>query len=149
VILVDGTFLTEKYKDTLMMAAAVDLEDQIVPMTFALVEGENNSSWSWFMRILRTQVFGASCTICLISDRHAGILHAADEDIEGFPSLVHRWCMCHFATNFWQRQRKKEVSDMVKALCCVRIEYQFKEKIRELDKVMNQAAKTWLQDQME
>jgi hypothetical protein len=93
VILVDGTFLTEKYKDTLMMAAAVDLEDQIVPMTFALVEGENNSSWSWFMRILRTQVFGASCTICLISDRHAGILHAADEDIEGFPSLVHR-CAC-------------------------------------------------------
>jgi hypothetical protein len=38
---------------------------------------------------------------------------------------------------------------MVKALCCVRTEYQFKEKMRELDKVMNQAAKTWLQDQME
>jgi hypothetical protein len=38
---------------------------------------------------------------------------------------------------------------MVKALCCVRTEYQFKEKIRELDKVMNQAAKTWLHDQME
>ena len=46
VVLVDGTFLTEKYRDTLMMAAAVDPEDQIVPMTFALVEGENNESWS-------------------------------------------------------------------------------------------------------
>jgi hypothetical protein len=30
---------------------------------------------------------------------------------------------------------------MVKALCCVRTEYQFKEKMRELDKVLNQAAK--------
>jgi transposase-like protein len=118
-------------------------------MAFALAEGENNSSWSWFMRLLRTQVLGASRTICLISDQHAGILHAVGEDIEGFPSLVHRWCMRHFAANFWRRQRKKEVSDMVKALCCVRIEYQFKEKMRELDKVMNQAAKTWLQDQME
>jgi hypothetical protein len=57
--------------------------------------------------------------------------------------------MRHFATNFWWRQRKKEVSDMVKALCCIRTKYQFKEKIRELDKVMNQAGKTWLQDQME
>jgi hypothetical protein len=38
---------------------------------------------------------------------------------------------------------------MVKALCCVCTEYQFKEKIRELDKVMNQTAKTWLQDKME
>jgi hypothetical protein len=115
-------------------------------MAFALAEGENNLSWSWFMRLLRTQVIGASRTVCLISDRHAGILHAASEDIEGFPSLVHRWCMRHFAANFWRRQRKKEVSDMVKALCCVRTEYQFKEKMRELDKVLNQAAKTWLQD---
>ena len=42
VVLVDGTFLTRKYRDTLMMADAVDPEDQIVPMAFALAEGENN-----------------------------------------------------------------------------------------------------------
>jgi hypothetical protein len=40
VVLVDGTFLTEKYRGTLMMAATVDLEDQIVPMAFALAERE-------------------------------------------------------------------------------------------------------------
>ena len=39
VILVDGTFLTGKYRGTLMMAAAVDPEDQIVPIAFALEEG--------------------------------------------------------------------------------------------------------------
>jgi transposase-like protein len=149
VVFVDGTFLTGKYRSTLMMAAAVDSENQIVPMAFALAEGENNSSWSWFMRLLRTQVLGASRTICLISDRHAGILNATGEDIEGFPPLVHRWCMRHFAVNFWRRQRKKEICDIVKVLCCVRTEYQFKETMRELDKVMNQAVKAWLQDQME
>ena len=52
VVLVDGTFLTGKYRGTLMMAAAVDPENQIVPMTFALAEGENNDSWSWFIRLL-------------------------------------------------------------------------------------------------
>jgi hypothetical protein len=40
VVLVDGTFLTEKHRGTLMMATAVDLEDQIVPMAFALAERE-------------------------------------------------------------------------------------------------------------
>jgi hypothetical protein len=73
VVLVDGTFLTKKYRGTLMMVVVVDLEDQIVPMAFALAEGENNESWSWFMRLLHVQVLGPSRTICLISDRHAGI----------------------------------------------------------------------------
>jgi hypothetical protein len=73
VVLVDGTFLTEKYRGTLMMVVVVDLEDQIVPMAFALAEGENNESWSWFMRLLHVQVLGPSRTICLISDRHVGI----------------------------------------------------------------------------
>jgi hypothetical protein len=55
--------------------------------------------------------------------------------------------MRHFAANFWRRQRKKEVCDKVKALCCVRTKHQFKETMRELDKMLNQAG--WLEDQME
>ena len=103
VVFIDGTFLTGKYRGSLMMAATIDPEDQIVPMTFALAEGENNESLSWFMQLLRVQVFGLSRTICLISDHHVGILNAVDEHIDGFPPLVHRWCMRHFAANFWRR----------------------------------------------
>ena len=149
VVLVDGTFVTGKYRDTLMMAAAVDPEDQIVPVAFALTEGENNESLSWFMRLLRVQVLGSTRTICLISDRHAGLLNDAAEHIDGFPPLVHRWCMRHFAANFWRHQRKKEVCDKVKALCCVRTEHEFKETKRELDKMVNTAGKAWLEAQME
>ena len=108
VVLVDGTFLTGKYRGTLMMATAVDPEDQIVPMAFVLAEGENNELWSWFMRLLRVLVLGPTRTICLISDHHAGLLNAAGEQIDGFPPLVHRWCMRHFAANWlllWQRER--------------------------------------------
>lgn len=132
-----------------MMAVVVDPKDQIVPMAFALAEGENNESWSWFMRLLRVQVLGPSRTVCLISYHHPGILNAAGEHIDGFPLIVHRWCMRHFATNFWQRQRKKEVCDKVKALCCVHIEHQFKEIKRELDKMVNEAGKAWFEAQME
>ncbi|WVZ83697.1 hypothetical protein U9M48_030818 [Paspalum notatum var. saurae] len=46
-LLVDGTFLIGKYKGVLMMATAVDPEDQLVPMAFTVVEGENKDSWEW------------------------------------------------------------------------------------------------------
>ena len=94
---------------------------------------------------LCVHVLGPSRTICLISDRHAGLLNAAAEHIDGFPPLVHRWCMRHFAANFWWCQRKKEVCDKVKALCCVRTEHQFKDTKRELDKMVNEMGKAWLE----
>jgi hypothetical protein len=80
-ILVDGTFLIGQYRGVLMMADAVDPEDQIVPMAFALAEGENIDSWSWFMRHLRIHVLGPTRRICMISDRHIGLLNAAEEHI--------------------------------------------------------------------
>jgi hypothetical protein len=75
IVLVDGTFLTGKYRGTLMMAAAVDPENQIVPMAFALAEGENNDSWSWFMCLLRVHVLGPSRSYWYTGGR----LHTAGE----------------------------------------------------------------------
>jgi hypothetical protein len=100
VILVDNTFLIGQYRGVLMMAAAIDPKDQIVPMAFALAEEENIDSWSWFMRHLRIHVLGPTHRICMISDHHIRLLNAAEEHIEGCPPLVHRWCMHHFAANF-------------------------------------------------
>lgn len=64
-ILVDDTFLTRQYRGMFMMAFVVDPEDQIVPIVFALVEGENLDSWSWFMWLLWVHVLGLSRRICL------------------------------------------------------------------------------------
>ena len=81
-------------------------------------------------------------------DHHVGLLNAVAKHIDVFPPLVHRWCMRHFAANFWRCQRKK-VCDKVKALYCVRIEHQFKETKREVDNMLNEAGKAWLEAQME
>ena len=89
VILVDATFLTGKYKGTLMMAVAVDPERQLVPLAFALTEGENNDSWSWYMKLVRRYVLGPSRQVCMISDRHHGLLNCNKEHMDGFPPLVH------------------------------------------------------------
>jgi hypothetical protein len=58
--------------------------------------------------------------------------------------------MQHFTwLDGFSHQRKKEICDKVKALCCVCIEHQFKEIMRELDKMLNEAGKAWLDRQME
>ena len=99
VILVDGTFLTDKYRGTLMMVVAVDPEGQLVPVAFALAESENNDSWSWFMKLVRVNVLGPSRQVCMISDRHCGFLNYVNDQIDGFSPLIHQWCMKHFAAS--------------------------------------------------
>jgi hypothetical protein len=92
VISVDGTFLTGKYKSTLMVAVGMTAENQLLPLAFALVEGENNKSWKWFLSLVRKQVLGADRQICMALDRHRGLLNGAKDHLEGYPPLIHRWC---------------------------------------------------------
>ncbi|XP_016199368.1 uncharacterized protein LOC107640357 [Arachis ipaensis] len=49
---VDGTHLYGKYKGTLLVAVAQDGNQNIVPIAFALVEGETADAWHFFLRNL-------------------------------------------------------------------------------------------------
>uniref|UniRef100_K3Z039 SWIM-type domain-containing protein n=1 Tax=Setaria italica TaxID=4555 RepID=K3Z039_SETIT len=149
VILVDGTFLTGKYKGTLMMAVGVDLEQHLVPLAFALAESENNESWSWFMQLVRRHVLGPSRQVCMISDRHHGLLNCAKDHMCGFPPLVHRWCTRHFAANMSRRQKTDRMIGKLKTLCKVHTEREFSEKLEDLVKDLNDDAKEWLKGEME
>jgi hypothetical protein len=99
IVNVDATFLTGKYKDTLMVAVGMTTGNQFLPLAFALVEGENNESWSWFLHLVRKEVLGPDRSIYMISDRHRGLLNGAKDPIDEYPPLIHRWCSRHFATN--------------------------------------------------
>ena len=41
---IDGTPLNEKYKGTIMIAMGCDENNQLFPLAFALIEGENVDS---------------------------------------------------------------------------------------------------------
>jgi len=60
VLCVDGTFLTGKYRGQILTAIGQDGNNQIVPLAFAFVEGENTESWLWFSGSSREQ-------LCMIS----------------------------------------------------------------------------------
>jgi transposase-like protein len=99
IVSVDATFLTGKYKGTLMVVVGITAENQLMPLAFALVEGENNESWSWFLRLVRKDILGMDRSICMISDRHRGLLNGVKDLIDGYPPLIHRLCSHHFVTN--------------------------------------------------
>jgi transposase-like protein len=144
IVSVDATFLTGKYKGTLMVAVGMTAENQLMPLVFVLVEGENNEGWSWFLRLVRNEVLGPDRSICMILDRHRGLLNGAKDSIDGYPPLIHRWCSHHFAVNIWKKQRTKEVIARLKALCKVKEEKKFKARLKELEKILNDDANAWL-----
>ncbi|CAI0423323.1 unnamed protein product [Linum tenue] len=98
IIQVDGTFLTGKYKGTLLVATSVDGSMQLFPLAFAIVESENNLSWAWFFSQLYTRVTQRK-DIAILSDRHHGIRHAF-YDLPEELGWKWRWCIRHFKSNY-------------------------------------------------
>jgi hypothetical protein len=84
----------------------------------------------------------------MISNLHHGLLNCVKEHMDGFPPLVHRWCMRHFATNMWRSQKKKEQIGKLKLLCSVHKEKAFEEKLADLEKEINETTKEWLKGEM-
>jgi hypothetical protein len=69
---------------------------------------------------VRKQVLGLDRYVCMILDRHRGLLNGAKYNLEGYPLVIHRWSSRHFAANIWKKQRSKEVIARLKALCKVK-----------------------------
>ena len=101
ILSIDGAHLYEKYKDTLMIAMGCDEDNKLFPLTFAITEGENFDSWGWFLACIRNKVTQQT-GICVISDRHPGIMAIVSDPHLGWvePYVYHTICMHHLASNF-------------------------------------------------
>ena len=124
VICVDGTFLTGKYRGQILTAIGQDGNNQIVPLAFAFVESENTESWTWFFRQLKISVVKETPNVCILHDRHAGILNAVKTLTQPGPAeqtpwtdMQSRWCMRHLGANFFSQFRNKNLMNLFKKLC--------------------------------
>ncbi|XP_016178642.1 uncharacterized protein LOC107621118 [Arachis ipaensis] len=104
VVQVDGTHLYEKYKGCLLVAVSQDGNNNIVPIAFAIVEGETSDAWHIFLSNLRQHVVTRD-GVGLISDRHESI-NAAVERSNGAwspPRAFHMFCIRHIESNFLRK----------------------------------------------
>ncbi|XP_071695669.1 protein FAR1-RELATED SEQUENCE 7-like [Rutidosis leptorrhynchoides] len=102
IIYIDGTHLKGSYKGKLLTAVAKNSNNQILPIAFALVDEESNESWSWFLQMLQENVIGNE-KLCVISDRHQGILHTMGAQTYGWE---HRYCLRHIRSNLLSKYTK-------------------------------------------
>ncbi|XP_021307836.1 uncharacterized protein LOC110432195 [Sorghum bicolor] len=89
VVSIDGTFLTGKFEGTMLICIGTDAEDQLMSLAFAIVRKEDTDSWCWFLRFVRQVVIGPGRDVCVISDRHAGILNAVEEVLHCLRPMTH------------------------------------------------------------
>ncbi|XP_027071759.1 uncharacterized protein [Coffea arabica] len=100
VICVDGTHLRGEYKGKLLVAVTQDPNNKILPIAYAIVDEETISSWSWFMEQLRYNVALDRHPICVIFDRHNGIIYTMTHvDYWEEPLAYHRFCLRHVSSN--------------------------------------------------
>jgi hypothetical protein len=106
VISIDTTHLYEKYEGKLMIAMAVDANNAVYPLAFAVMEKESKDTWSWFLHCLKKHVTKGR-ELCIISDRHSGIFLAVKSKKLHPLNAYHRFCLRHLASNFNQRFHDK------------------------------------------
>ncbi|XP_072089289.1 uncharacterized protein [Arachis hypogaea] len=101
VVQIDGTHLYGKYKGALLVAVSQDGNGNIVPLAFAIVEGETADAWHFFLSHLRTHVVNRD-GVALISDRHESIISAVGRSNGAweYPRAIHMFCIRHIASNF-------------------------------------------------
>jgi hypothetical protein len=98
-IAMDGTFMKDIFNLTVLLAVTTDAQNHNVLLAWAVVEGENEHAWRFFLSNLQTaipQVNHPATTI--ISDRDKG-LRAADDEI---PLASRAICLEHLSRNIQQ-----------------------------------------------
>ena len=144
VMSIDATHLYGKYKGKLLIAMGCDGNNQLFPLAFAIIEGENTDSWGWFLACIRNHVTQKP-GICVISDRHPGIMAAMVDPHLGWatPFAYHRICMRHFASNFMTRFKDKILKNLVCRAALASTERKFKKHMNTIGRI-NFEALQWL-----
>ncbi|XP_057532852.1 uncharacterized protein LOC130810736 [Amaranthus tricolor] len=98
----------------LLSAVERDPNEQMYPLAWAVVEGENNNSWQWFISELKKCVpHNNGKEWIVISNEHQSILRAVQLEL---PKAEHRYCARHIYAN-WNKSFKGEEMKLLFLRC--------------------------------
>ncbi|XP_050238708.1 uncharacterized protein LOC126688149 [Mercurialis annua] len=104
VVYIDVAHLYGKYEMTLLIASAIDGNNHIMPIAFALRRSETSPAWKYFMRMLKRYVLHQR-KVCIISDRVEGIITTMDGP--DWTMDTHKFCIRHLVSNFHTAFKRK------------------------------------------
>ncbi|KAK8675867.1 hypothetical protein V6N13_033929 [Hibiscus sabdariffa] len=93
----------------ILAAVGIDANDCIYPIAYAVVDSENNSSWSWFLELIAKDLgLTNSYHVSFMTDKQKGLL---DTLTELFPHSESRTCVRHMCMNFKLKFTGKALKD--------------------------------------
>nr|XP_016481302.1 PREDICTED: protein FAR1-RELATED SEQUENCE 2-like [Nicotiana tabacum] len=120
-IVVDGTFLKNKYRGVLLVVVTKDANNQIFPIAYGVADSENNESYEWYFRELKKGI-GIRKDLIFLSDRHKAI---ANGIANIFPECYHGICIYHLEKNLKQRRVRNTVLSLFKSAARVYLQSEF------------------------
>ncbi|KAK8595240.1 hypothetical protein V6N13_123120 [Hibiscus sabdariffa] len=100
IICLDGCHLKGYDQGHILVAVGIDANDCIYPIAYAVIDSENNSSWSWFLEMLAEDLG--------LTNSYHGLLHTLAELFLHFES---RTCVRHMYMNFKLKFTGKALKD--------------------------------------
>ncbi|KAF5739953.1 hypothetical protein HS088_TW11G00015 [Tripterygium wilfordii] len=88
-LFLDGIPLKSKYQGTLLAATAVDGNDGVFPVAFAVVDEETDNNWNWFLLQLKSAL-PTSCPLTFVADRQKGLRESISQIFKG---SYHAYCL--------------------------------------------------------
>lgn len=96
ILFLDATSLKSKYHEILLTATALDGDDGVFPVAFAIIDTENYDSWNWFLKQLRS-IMPTSPSITFVTDREKALKNSV---LEVFENSHHGYSIYHLVENF-------------------------------------------------
>ncbi|XP_058106859.1 uncharacterized protein LOC131250589 [Magnolia sinica] len=122
VLVINGTHLKGKYKGVLFIVTALDGDNHIFSVTFAIGESDNSRSWNWFLTYLSDSLRDLPGLV-IISDRHKGLMK---EIPQVFQVAIHGYYTYHIYQNLVDTLNDKslEIYYWQAVKTCRRVEFE-------------------------
>ncbi|XP_076929884.1 protein FAR1-RELATED SEQUENCE 6-like [Bidens hawaiensis] len=126
-----------------LTAVGLDANNGIYPVAYSIVEAENKSSWTWFLKYLGDDLdIDSNSYFTFISDRQKGLLPALSDV---FPNAEHRYFLRHIQENMKVKWRGNLFKDMLWKCASATTIPQFNKLMEEVRKA-DPSLHEWLKD---
>ncbi|KAA0053426.1 MuDRA-like transposase [Cucumis melo var. makuwa] len=108
VIVMDGTFLKNKYRGQLIVTVCLDGNNQIYPLAFGVVDRETDDSIQWFLEKLKGAI-GEVPNLGFVTYRKTCFSKGISSV---FPSAFHGLCVQHLSQNLHDKYKNDTVATL-------------------------------------
>jgi len=119
ILFLDGGYMYSEEGGVLLMATTLDLDEEILPLAFAIVTTEAMKTWTWFLNCFHDTFFSCKGNISVVSDRAKGLHASIEKTKPEYLDIWHYYYTHHLQENV-ERQFSKEISTLFMKACLIK-----------------------------